>query len=247
VLCGNGVCLLSPYPTALAYPHFGTADPESRSTLMPRVRKILPRPAHGSKHAFVVDANFLAMRFIPLAYVPKGHEQERAKACLAWWDRIDQLVKDGRAIVYVPDVCVAESFKVLAKKYFVARWLPRSQVLATQRRRLAAFVSIDRRRLKAARRSVHVHDIPTTREIIIGVDRFYELFAKRGHQVQIADLILASVAKYLLDFFALHRSCLHIVTLDRALRLGVQGVGELPNAYDPTIRLHRAELIFSGL
>lgn len=80
--------------------------------------------------------------------------------------------------------------------------------------------------------------------MIISVDRFLELFFKNGNRVQVADLLLAASAKYLMDFYDIPKSSLHIVTLDVALREGIAKVVELPNAYDPTIRSHRAAVVF---
>lgn len=91
-----------------------------------------------------------------------------------------------------------------------------------------------------------MHDVESCRDIIIGVDRFYELFMKHGKKVQIADLILVSTAKYLMDFYSFPKNMLHIVTLDRTLLSGIAKATELPNAYDPTQKKHRAELVFDG-
>jgi len=91
---------------------------------------------------------------------------------------------------------------------------------------------------------VRYHDLSTNRDIIIGVDRFFELFFKHKKRVQIADLILVATAKYLLEFYDIPKDRLHLVTCDNALREGISKAVELPNAYDPTRRGHRPEVVF---
>jgi hypothetical protein len=99
--------------------------------------------------------------------------------------------------------------------------------------------------LRAATRKIQFHDISTTRDIIISVDRFYELFHKHGLEtVSVPDLIIVSTAKYLVDFYDIPPKRLHIVTLDKALRTGSQKIQELPNAYDPTEAADAATKIF---
>lgn len=78
----------------------------------------------------------------------------------------------------------------------------------------------------------------------MSVDRFFEVFHRKGKNVGVVDLILVATAKYLMDFYDIPKPFLHIVTLDTALREGIAAVTELPNAYDPTREAHRAELVF---
>lgn len=82
------------------------------------------------------------------------------------------------------------------------------------------------------------------RDIIISVDRFYELFAKYKKRVGVIDLSIAATAKYLMDFFDIPKDNLHIVTLDTALREGIRKSQDLPNAYDPTLARHSIDRIF---
>ena len=82
------------------------------------------------------------------------------------------------------------------------------------------------------------------RDIIISVDRFYELFAKYKKNVGIIDLSVAATAKYLMDYYDIPKDNLHIVTLDINLREGIQKSQDLPNAYDPTLASHHVDRIF---
>ena len=142
-------------------------------------------------------------------------------------------------------MCIAEAFKVLAKKYYEEKWFTSPAAFRRAKKALSDDVHIPTKNLKSTSRNVRYHDISTNRDIIISVDRFFELFTKQGKKVQIADLILVATAKYLIDFYDLPKTRLHIVTLDKPLKGGISRISELPNAYDPTTTLHRAEVVFT--
>jgi hypothetical protein len=62
--------------------------------------------------------------------------------------------------------------------------------------------------------------------------------------VSVANLILVACVKYLIDFFDLPKSQLHIVTLDKSFRSGIKTISELPNAYDPTANADLLDVVF---
>ena len=200
---------------------------------MPKVRKISRNPEQG-KNYYLVDANFLANRFIAPAIAPDAHQKDRINKCNEWWDEIETQLKRNKARVYVPDICIAETFKVLAKKYYEEKWFKKPVDLNNARKRLGKFVAIPAKTLKAMKRAIKVHDVCTTRDLIISVDRFYELFFKYKKKVKLPDLIVVATAKYLIDFFDVPKDRLHIVTLDTGLWEGTKKIQELPNAYNPT-------------
>ena len=160
------------------------------------------------------------------------------------WREIDAQLKDGTARVYVPDICIAETFKVIAKKYYEEGWFSTTQAMNNARVRFRREIVNKPEALRAANRVIRHHDLPTSRDIVISVDRFYRLFMKHRKRVSLPDLILVGAAKYLLDFFDLSKSHLHIVTLDRPLWEGSKKIAELPNAYDPPQAPDRAERVF---
>jgi predicted nucleic acid-binding protein len=209
-----------------------------------RVPKITRRPTEGRNY-YVVDACFLANWAIPRTIAPPGQSQDAIDKCMEWWAEIEAQLKSGHARVYVPDICIAETFKVLAKKYYDEGWFPTAVAMNNARNRLRKFISTPTSTLKAAKRTIRFHDVPTTRDIIVAIDRFYELFHKHKlGRVSVPDLILVSTAKYLVDFFDLPRPHLHIVTMDKALRKGSRKIQELPNAYDPTEAADAAAKVF---
>jgi hypothetical protein len=210
---------------------------------MAKVRKIYCEE-DGFRNYYLVDANFLANKHIPPALAPAGAERTRLIACQDWWQQIDRQLDIGLARVFVPDICIAEAFKTMAKKYYRERWFRTPVQFATAKRRLSKDVRTPDKMLRSLKRDVRFHDISTNRDIIIAVDRFFEQFMKAGKHVQIVDLVLVATAKYLMDFYDIPKPYLHIVTLDTALRTGIAKVQELPNAYDPTRPSHRAELVF---
>ncbi len=210
---------------------------------MPMVRKINRAPSP-HKNWYVVDANFLANRFIPESRAPIGRDRERIELCNEWWDEIEDQLETGVARVYIPDICIAETFKTLAKKYYREGWFRSSQDFNYYRRKLRETITIPRKDLRRAHRKILYHDVESNRDIIVAVDRFYELFFKAGKNVQLPDLLVVATAKYLMDFFDIPRSNLHIVTLDRQLRDGAKKIPELPNTYDPTISNDRATVVF---
>jgi predicted nucleic acid-binding protein len=209
-----------------------------------RVRKIDRQP-NGGRNYFLVDASFLANWAIPRGVAPAGASRDQIDLCMQWWGEIESQLGAGAARVYVPDICIAETFKVLAKKYYDEKWFATPQAFNNARARLRQFVRTPTQTLRAANRCIKCHDIPSTRDTIIAVERFYELFHKHGlGRVSVPDLIIVATAKYLMDFYDLPKARLHIVTLDKDLRKGSKKIQELPNAYDPTESADAAAKVF---
>jgi predicted nucleic acid-binding protein len=209
---------------------------------MARVRFIERVPKQG-KNYYLVDACFLVNKHIEPKYAPNEQQRERLVACQDWWSEIDAQLKARNARVYVPDICIAEAFKVLAKKRYRENWLS-PIAYAKAKKQLSKDVTTSVRELKKYDRTVAYHDISTHRDIIISVDRYFELFEKHKKNVSIADLIIVATAKYVMDFFDIPKDLLHIVTLDDHLREGIGKATELPRAYDPSLHGHRAARVF---
>ncbi len=209
---------------------------------MARIRKIYLNPAQG-KNYFVIDANFLANKYIPANRATKPREKIRIQKCLEWWAEIDSQLDINKARVYIPDLCIAETFKVLAQKFYDG-WFQNNNEYSKARKRLIGDNTLSDKTLRAYNRQIKYHDISTSRDIIISVDRFYEVFHKEGLTVQLPDLVILATAKYLMDFYDIPRNRLHIVTLDRNLRDGSKKIQELPNAYDPTIGKDERKSVF---
>lgn len=216
---------------------------------MSRIRKIDPGTIR-EKNFYLVDANFLANYALPYAASNNRSDKEiaRVRTCAEWWKRILDETKKGRARVFVPDICIAEAFKVLSKKYYREQWWANATGFNYSKRRLSELVSLSHKQLQAKDRKIQVHDVPATRDILVSVGRFHEAFLKakpKSINVQIADLILVSTAKYLMDFFDIPKDRLHIVTYDKKLLQAINKcVSELPSGYSPCEQRHSVSNVF---
>lgn len=200
---------------------------------MAGIRRIYRNPVQG-KNYFVIDACFLANKYIPPNRAPNAREKRRIEKCLDWWEEIDTQLNSGKALVYIPDICIAETFKVLARKHYVDKWFLNYAEYSNVRKNLRKDITVSPKTLRSYARKIQYHDISTSRDIIISVDRFYRVFLKAGLDVSLPDLVILATAKYLIDFYDIAKNRLHLVTLDRNLRDGSKKIQELPNAYDPT-------------
>ena len=136
---------------------------------MARVRKIRTTPTLARPNYFLVDACFLANKYILIGSAPTPDEKDRLRECKKWWKEIDRQVDAKRARVYIPDICIAESFKVLAKKYYQESMLTWKE-WKDAREALESDVRTPSKTLKSQMRHIRYHDMPATRDIIIAVD-----------------------------------------------------------------------------
>lgn len=199
---------------------------------MARIRKIPKRPPKSERNYFVVDASFLVNKYLPIGTATTPDARHQIREARRWWTEIDRQVADLRARVYVPDLCIAESFKVLATKYYTSAFDSHAKY-NNAKERLSDDVSMSHKELQKQTRYIKYHDVPASRDIIVAVGRFYEAFIKHDCGVGVIDLILVSTAKYLMDFHDAPRKQIHMITHDNALWRGTKKVTELPNAYDP--------------
>jgi hypothetical protein len=209
---------------------------------MSRIRKIDKNPV--DKQYYLVDSNFLANWFVPIDRVVDAGEKVRVQRSQDWWVEIVAQLIMGIARVYVPEVCVAASFKVLAKKYYRDAIFHSSAEYKFARDLLRDFVHIPERRLKGGRRRISVHDVPVNRDILVSADRFFEPFFKADLNVSLIDLVILSTAKYLLDFYDVPRNNFHIVTLDNSLWRGTRKLHDIPAAYNPNSAFEVASKVF---
>ena len=200
---------------------------------MARIRKIRRRLAEGRNY-YLLDANFLANKYIPPTIAPNDWRRRQIEKCLAWWEEIDQQLNSDNARVYICDLCIAEAFKVLAKKYYLDKWFPNSSMYNNAKRRLIKDITTNAKELARYDRRIRYHDISTSRDLIIAVDRFFEIFLKKDLDVSLPDLIILATAKYLIDFYDVPVGRMHIISLDEDLRKGARYIKELPYIYDPT-------------
>ena len=182
-------------------------------------------------HCFVVDACVLVDA--ALATVLPSPENPRQEQTKEWWDRLHDLALAGESTIYIPDICIAEAFKVVAKKTWVQELLNHPQKTKVETL-LRDWVTIDTKMLKNPERIVPVHDISTNRDIIISVDRFLKTAITNGcKSLTVPDLIVAATAKYLIDFYNFRKEALHIVTNDQRLAKLIRACEEFMAPIEP--------------
>jgi len=217
---------------------------------MPNVRKIKRNPL--TKNYFLVDTNFLVNKYINPSYYDRltnpleriRNEKCRVEKCLSWWGEIDNQLRNNKARVYISDVCIAEAFKVLAQKYYKEHIFRTPQQYGYSKYRMSKEITTPADTLRAYSRRIKYHDVSTCRDIIISVDRFYEMFMIHQLRVQIADLLVIATAKYLMDFYDIPKNSLHIITLDESLYAGIRYLSDLPKPFNPCIPSCEVNKIF---
>jgi predicted nucleic acid-binding protein len=193
---------------------------------------------------YLIDTNFLVNKYLPIKNITDKREKSRVKNSKKYWEIIDKQVGQRKAIIYTPDICIAEAFKVLAKKYYIDGNYKSSYFYKQARDKLSRDIHISPKTLKSSRRFIPFHDISTSRDVIIAVDRFFEIFLKKGLDVTIPDLILLATAKYIIDFYNIPENKLYIITMDNNLWKGSKLISDIPSAYNPNAANECAKNIF---
>ncbi len=145
-------------------------------------------------------------------------------------------------------MCIAEAFKVLAKKYYNNEQIfsnPSSYSHAKSA--LAKDLTLSSKDAKKSIREIKYHDIQTNRDIIISVDRFFEKSCKEHKKygsTGIVDLLILSTAKYLVDFYGLPKKDLYIITQDNPLYKLAKSYADLPMVFNPSVASDAANKVF---
>lgn len=205
-------------------------------------RRISRSPA--SCNYYLVDANFLVNKYLRPSTIIDAKEQERVRLSQAWWTEIDDQLAYDKAKVYVPDLCIAEAFKTLAKKYYDDKIFKSSLNYKLARDRLRKDIHLPITEARKQTRRIRFHDIDTTRDVLIGVDRFFERANKLKVHVGIVDLLVLATAKYLTDFYGFEDGELFLVTQDAGLYRLARAVPDLPYAFNPLRPLDAAPRVF---
>jgi hypothetical protein len=194
---------------------------------------------------YLVDANFIVNRYLKAPTISDKGERFRVLSAQAYWATIDEQLADDQCKVLLLDVCIAEAFKTLAKKYFGKNPSIQSPGEYNRiRKRLRSDITLSSRDASLTRRSIRFHDIQTSRDIIIGVDRFFERQHKLGANVSIVDLLILATAKYLVDFFGFSKDNLFIITQDNELYRLARALQDLPKCFNPSAKQDASNKVY---
>lgn len=202
------------------------------------------------KNYYLIDANFLVNRHINADRVNEPREQHQIRCAKAWWNQIKKQLKNDQARVYVLDICIAEAFKVLARKYYNNEAIfANYSSYSNARIALARDLTLSSKEAKQSTRSIKYHDIQTNRDIIISVDRFFEKSCKEQNKLgktSIIDLLILATAKYLVDFYGIPKDELYIVTQDNPLYKLAKTYADLPMVFNPAVTRDHADKVFEN-
>jgi hypothetical protein len=133
----------------------------------------------------------------------------------------------------------------LAKKYYRHGAFASAAKYGQARKKLSKDITVPVRALKLTNRRIRFHDISTSRDVIIAVDRFLEGFMRHNLRVSTPDVIILATAKYLIDFYKIPPSHLFIITCDGPLHKGSRLFRDIPAAYNPARGYETADNVFS--
>ncbi len=205
-------------------------------------RKISKKPFH--KNYYLVDASFLVNKYLNPLWTDNKIDRDRISVCKKWWKEIDRQVNKGDAMVYVPDLCIAEAFKTLSKKNYQDKFFKYPAYYKSARHALRKDIHLSPEDARRQIRNIKYHDIDTNRDIVISVDRFFEKLHKLRFKVGIVDLMLLASGKYLMDFFGFERNDLFIVTIDNELYKFSKTLSDIPFVFNPLENSDSVENVF---
>jgi hypothetical protein len=215
--------------------------------MMVRQRRKISVVNDGKKY-YLVDANFLANRHINPTKVNDHGEKQRIERAQEWWKQIKKQLDKDQARVYVLDLCIAETFKVLAKKYYNdEKIFSNASSYSYAKSALAKDLTLSSADAKKSIREIKYHDIQTNRDIIISVDRFFEKSCKEARKygnTSIVDLLILPTAKYLVDFYGLPKKDLYKITQDDPLYKLAKSYTDLPMVFNPSVEKDAASKVF---
>ena len=213
---------------------------------MRSVRRCIPlHPDHN--RYYLVDANFLANKRINPELIQDPSEKQRVERAKEYWKVIDAQLKKDEARVYILDLCIAEAFKVLAKKYYNKEKIFNNHSSYKHgKESLQKDIQLSIKDARSSKRVVRYHDIQTNRDIIISVDRFFEKACKQKKGVSVVDLLILACSKYLIDFYGIKKEELYIISQDQPLYELAKSYQELPSSFNPSQDADIASKVFSA-
>ena len=184
---------------------------------------------------YLVDTCCLVNKYLDAGWATDQNEKDAILSAQEYWRVIDQQLGKRQCKIFLLDVCIAEAFRVLAKKRYQSTPFFKSKVDYNRTcDRMSKDLSLGSREAKRMDRNVQYHDIQTCSDIIIEVDRFFEAIFKRGGAgLRTVDLMLLSTGKYLMDYYGITKEDLFLITQDKELYRIARTLNDLPKAFNP--------------
>lgn len=178
-------------------------------------RKILLEP--DETLYYVVDSNFFANKYLSPHEGFNEEDKDRIRISKQWWEILDWQISKKFAIVYINDLCIAETFKIIAKKYYQEKVFGNNRY-QTIRKKITKDISVSISKLISKSRYIRYHNLLIDRDIIVGSSRYLEIAHKNNLQsLSVIDLTIISSAKYLIDFFRIKKDQIVILTGDKKI------------------------------
>jgi len=166
---------------------------------------------------YIIDSNFFANKYLKPIESSNLLDRDRIINSLLWWEVIDEQVRRKLAILYINDLCISETFKVIAKKYYREKLLTSNRYQKI-RNNITKDIHLETKEIISKYRNIKYHNLLIDRDIIIGASRYLEIANRHKLEtMSIVDLIILSSAKHLVDFFKIKKEQIFILTGDRKI------------------------------
>lgn len=167
----------------------------------------------------IIDSCFFINAHLSRTDAENLNEQKNIIKCNELWKIIKLHHRDQcNLVVYILDLCIAETFKAISKHYYQKRNINKGSKYQKIIEKIENTLRLDVRVLKRQRRNIFIHDFAVNRDILVGISRFHELvFKNNSAKIGIVDLAVLSLAKYLIDFYKIPKKYIMILSSDEAI------------------------------
>lgn len=195
---------------------------------------------------YLIDSNFFANKYLERINGENPVDSDRIENCKKWWEIIDFQIKEKNAIVFITDLCISETFKIFAKKYYQLRKITSGKYQRI-RKKVTCDLHISVSDLISAKREIKYHNLQADRDIIVGASRFLEIAHKNNlHSISVIDLVILSSAKYLIDFYKIKRERIVIISGDHKLIQCSKKASDIPNIIDALNPVNKPEKYYEN-
>ncbi len=205
--------------------------------------KIKKHPTKNNPNYFLIDSDFFVNRYLSkhLSYLNlnsgNSGEESIEKSAL-WWNEINSQLKNEIAYLFIPNVCISETFKVLAKRQYDKdeKIIKKYKYYKELIDEISEDLHVNPKLPETQKKKQRIHDLETNRDIVIGTDRFLRLIMKNGYKtISTFDLMLLVHGKLLLKHYNFNKRNLFIITGDKTLYNASKPFPDIPRVCCPNI------------